>query len=247
MRFQSELTYGGKVLPGREQKEGEHEGIVEWIDTQGIKAGERSKGTSRRNPKEASVIADQVLRRLRNPGKLRAIQPEDIAIIAAYGSQVITIRNELRRRLWKDPELFKRLSERVNTVDAFQGSESAVVFGSLTRSNEEGETGFLKEEKRLNVAVTRAQEELYIVGDIGTLVDRNDQPKSKEFFTRMSELAGKYGKITQESRQLRSRHQRRKNRHLHPTAMIDSTQNESLPATEDPHADDWNDTAIFDD
>ena len=52
-------------------------------------------------------------------------------------------------------------------MDGFQGREKEVVVLSLVRSNEEGEVGFLAEERRLNVGMTRARRALVVVGDGG--------------------------------------------------------------------------------
>lgn len=53
----------------------------------------------------------------------------------------------------------------INTVDAFQGRETDIVFYSVVRSNENGNLGFLKDVRRLNVAFSRAKELLVVVGD----------------------------------------------------------------------------------
>jgi superfamily I DNA and/or RNA helicase len=63
------------------------------------------------------------------------------------------------------------MRERVEfaTVDAFQGQERDAIVISLTRSNSEGEVGFLKEYRRTNVAMTRAKHHLLMIGDGATL------------------------------------------------------------------------------
>jgi len=65
------------------------------------------------------------------------------------------------------PALLKRIS--INSVDAFQGQERDIVLISLTRSNAQGIIGFLSEEKRMNVAMTRAKYKLLLIGDSATL------------------------------------------------------------------------------
>lgn len=57
----------------------------------------------------------------------------------------------------------------VNTIDGFQGQEKDVIYISLVRSNETGEIGFLKDFRRLNVAMTRARKKLVVIGDMSTL------------------------------------------------------------------------------
>ena len=111
----------------------------------------------------------------------------------------------------KGRELYKRVCASVSTVDAFQGDERKKVFVSLTRSNKEGKIGFLEEERRLGVAIGRAQEELYIFGDMSTVVENNDNPESKEFFTKMRDLILKSGLTISEEPEHRRR--RRKGGH----------------------------------
>ena len=79
------------------------------------------------------------------------------ALISPYSGQVA-----------KAKEMFPG-DLRIATIDSFQGQEQEVVFLSLVRSNENGTLGFLKDYRRLNVALTRAKQELYIVGDSVTL------------------------------------------------------------------------------
>jgi superfamily I DNA and/or RNA helicase len=57
----------------------------------------------------------------------------------------------------------------VDTVDAFQGREKDAILVSLTRSNSEGQLGFLTDLRRMNVAITRARRHLFVVGDSATL------------------------------------------------------------------------------
>ena len=59
----------------------------------------------------------------------------------------------------------------VNTIDGFQGQEKDVIYISLVRSNEKAEIGFLKDYRRMNVAMTRARLQLVIVGDSATIGD----------------------------------------------------------------------------
>jgi len=57
----------------------------------------------------------------------------------------------------------------INSVDAYQGREKEVIILSMVRSNDANEIGFLIEERRLNVAITRARSHLVVVGDSGTI------------------------------------------------------------------------------
>jgi superfamily I DNA and/or RNA helicase len=57
----------------------------------------------------------------------------------------------------------------INTVDSFQGREKDIILLSMTRSNEDGEIGFLKDYRRMNVSLTRARNILVVIGDSTTL------------------------------------------------------------------------------
>ena len=110
-------------------------------------------GESRRNPLEAALVASRV-RALIALG----VAPSRISVIAPYSAQVQTLR-----ALLPDEGL------EIDTVDGFQGRENEAVVVSLTRSNPEGEVGFLADLRRMNVAITRARRHLLVVGDSATV------------------------------------------------------------------------------
>ncbi|KAM3869880.1 DNA-binding protein SMUBP-2 [Diretmus argenteus] len=88
------------------------------------------------------------------------IKVKDIAVIAPYNLQVHLLRQRLSA---KHPEL------EIKSVDGFQGREKEAVVLSLVRSNRKGEVGFLAEDRRTNVAVTRARRHLAVVCDTQTV------------------------------------------------------------------------------
>ena len=57
----------------------------------------------------------------------------------------------------------------ISTIDSFQGQEKHTVIISLVRSNSESKIGFLSDYRRMNVALTRAKEKLYVIGDSSTI------------------------------------------------------------------------------
>ena len=59
--------------------------------------------------------------------------------------------------------------KRISTIDSFQGQEEQIIILSLVRSNEDQNIGFLKDYRRMNVALTRAKKSLYIIGDSATI------------------------------------------------------------------------------
>jgi superfamily I DNA and/or RNA helicase len=62
-----------------------------------------------------------------------------------------------------------RIADNVGSVDSFQGGERDLIVFGFTRSNDDGDIGFLKELRRFNVAITRAKRQLVLVGDLSTL------------------------------------------------------------------------------
>ncbi len=87
-----------------------------------------------------------------------------IALISPYREQVEQMRAEVA-----DDPLLSRLDVVVHTIDGFQGQERDWVIVSLVRSNAGAELGFLKDYRRMNVAMTRAKLQLVVVGDSATI------------------------------------------------------------------------------
>ncbi|MDE7421320.1 MAG: AAA family ATPase [Muribaculaceae bacterium] len=100
-------------------------------------------------------------------GKQRFLDERiDVGLISPYRAQVQYLRGLIKRTPFFKP--FRHLIS-VNTVDGFQGQERDVIIISLVRSNEEGNIGFLRDLRRMNVAMTRARMKLIIIGDVATL------------------------------------------------------------------------------
>ena len=100
-------------------------------------------------------------------GKERILDERlDVGVISPYRAQV-----QYLRRLFKKREFFKpyRSLISVNTVDGFQGQERDIILISLVRANDEGQIGFLRDLRRMNVAITRARMKLIILGDASTM------------------------------------------------------------------------------
>lgn len=101
---------------------------------------------------------------------------KEVAIIAGYKAQKDLLR---RMNTTQYSSAFKNITVEINTVDAFQGRETDIVFYSVVRSNERGNLGFLKDVRRLNVAFSRARELLVVVGNHNSVTKRlkiDDQP-----------------------------------------------------------------------
>lgn len=112
---------------------------------------------SRLNEGEATAARAVVL------GLLDAgLSPSELAVITPYSAQAARVR-----ALLAESEVSPEVE--VDTIDAFQGREKDAVVLSMVRSNERGELGFLKDLRRMNVAITRARRHLCVLGDSATL------------------------------------------------------------------------------
>ena len=109
----------------------------------------------------------------------------DFGIITPYRSQA-----RLIRRLLKMQHYFRKLRRHitVGTVDGFQGQERDVIVISLVRDNAEGHIGFLRDLRRMNVAMTRARMKLIIVGNAQTLSHHRFYRELQEHIRRHGEF-----------------------------------------------------------
>ena len=163
MKFSGDRFYKGKLKTAEEvllrEREVKDDHFL-FIDTAGCGFVEKVKKEtlSTYNEEEAQLLIKHL--------SVNISLHQSIGIIAPYKAQIETIRLLVMQATALD---HVRDNISVNTVDAFQGQERDVIYISLTRSNEKNEIGFLKEYRRMNVAMTRARTKLVIVGDSGTL------------------------------------------------------------------------------
>lgn len=132
---------------------------IEFIDSAGAGWDEaiETEGLSKFNAQEAHLVVAKV-RQLIEAG----VEPQGIAVIAPYAAQVRYLRDQLAQSADAG-------GVEVDTVDGFQGREKEAVIISTVRSNGKGEIGFLGDERRMNVALTRAKRKLIVIGDSATL------------------------------------------------------------------------------
>jgi superfamily I DNA and/or RNA helicase len=136
---------------------------VYWISTSDVSeqiSKERENGKSRSNPYEAKVIKG-VLWKIQEDCELNNLQKE-VGVISAYRSQISILESAITPN---DQELWKNLHIIIHTVDAFQGGECDIIIYDLVRSNPKKKLGFTSDDRRLNVALSRAKQLLIIVGD----------------------------------------------------------------------------------
>lgn len=131
--------------------------VVVFLDTAEMDdpGEEQPSGSySYHNPAEASLVSEVYHALL-----MMELSPEQIGIISPYEKQV----DRLQDLLGSDERL------EIKTVDGFQGREKEAIIVSLVRSNEARNIGFLRDLRRLNVAVTRARRKLVVIGHRPTL------------------------------------------------------------------------------
>ncbi|MFJ6755731.1 AAA domain-containing protein [Streptomyces sp. NPDC091273] len=139
-----------------------------WIDTSARPdRHENRAGKSIQNKGEARVIA-KLLDRIQWVAEQSGTKMLNVAVLTGYEAQ----RREIIESLAAGELNRNLLNVRVATVDSYQGQEADISVFSITRSNENGDLGFLRSEERVNVAVSRARDGLVIVGD-ATFIDSN--------------------------------------------------------------------------
>ena len=172
MRFSSDWFYNGKVESAPQIK---YRGILdydtpmEWVDTSELGEKEQFVGESfgRINKTEAELTLKTLQEYFTKIGKTRILEEQiDVGVISPYRAQVQYLRSLVKKRDFFKP--YRRLIT-INTVDGFQGQERDVILISLVRSNDEGQIGFLRDLRRMNVAITRARMKLIILGNSATM------------------------------------------------------------------------------
>ncbi|MBL7725520.1 MAG: AAA family ATPase [Chitinophagaceae bacterium] len=124
---------------------------LSFIDTAGSGYNEKHgpDGVSLQNEGELNIVLQLLEKEL--------LEPASTAFISPYSGQVAAAKEVLPKQI------------RISTIDSFQGQEKENIILSLVRSNDDGDIGFLKDYRRMNVAITRAKEKLFIIGDSATI------------------------------------------------------------------------------
>ena len=188
MRFSSDWFYGNQVESAPEVK---FRSILDldlpmtWVDTSVfMESLENSDNAESQEPRlfreqfvgesfgrvnkaEAELTLLALEQYFEKIGKTRVLNERlDVGIISPYRAQVQYLRLLVKKKEYFKP--FRHLIS-VNTVDGFQGQERDIILISLVRSNDEGQIGFLRDLRRMNVAITRARMKLIILGNAPTM------------------------------------------------------------------------------
>ena len=209
MRFSSDYFYHGQVESAPEVRFRSILDLdipMEWRDTLEMRneSNERNGNEELRNNKgrdfkeefvgenygrinkaEAELTLDTLQQYFERIGKQRLLDERvDVGIISPYRAQVQYLRRLLMKREFFKP--FRRQIS-VNTVDGFQGQERDVIVISMVRSNDEGQIGFLRDLRRMNVAITRARMKVIILGNRQTLTRHPFYRRLWQYISQLSE------------------------------------------------------------
>ena len=183
VKFTSEQFYDGKLLSGisggdRRLPDSQFDwrgSPVVFVDVPDRQESFSHRDGSKSNPEQAKVCKD-IIERLRHAPKsssdkypVEEVQKVSIAVLTPYTAQV-----KLLRSLGKHSESPIVSSVTVSTVDSFQGREADIVIFCTVRCNVYCSIGFLADERRINVSLTRAKSGLIVVGNKQTLVSSKD-------------------------------------------------------------------------
>ena len=199
MQFSSDYFYHGQMRSAPEVAHRlVHEGDapILWFDTSAINLGEDEKGDFREqfvgetfgriNKGEATLTLSLLQIYFQRIGKQRVLDDRiDVGIISPYRAQVQYLRRLIKKRAFFKP--YRHLIS-VNTVDGFQGQERDVILISMVRANDAGQIGFLRDLRRMNVAITRARMKLFILGDAPTLTRHPFYKKLYDYIRRVRGL-----------------------------------------------------------
>ncbi len=206
MAFSADQFYGGQLeahhsvrLAGLEAYDERFapELPVEFIDTAGLGFLEVTIPESRSiaNPEEANLLLKRLAQLLTTYDQIEheyaqgldhTRKPLTIGVIAPYRAQINYLKDAIEGNDFLNGLLQRRMLS-VGTVDSFQGQERGIIAISLTRSNAQGEIGFLSDIRRMNVGMTRARRKLLLVGDSSTL---RAHPFFKELLAYIKHMGG---------------------------------------------------------
>lgn len=167
---------------------------VTWLDTSsfGEHANHQSdRGVSIYNRCEAEQVID-LLKQISESGQfltdLSNLKDKDdalIGVICMYAEQKRLIRQKFNQGIWSDG--FKTLVK-IDTVDSYQGKENRIIILSLTRSDKQRSSGFLRTPNRINVAMSRAMDRLLIVGNAEIWKTHNKDKPLGQVVSYMSDM-----------------------------------------------------------
>lgn len=193
--YQGKLVNGSRTIPGIYDNVPEAlQSPVTWLDTSSLGSHahhQGDRGVSIYNRCEADLII-KLLKQIASDFnfliELKASVKNDepaIGVICMYGEQKRLLRQKFKEVQWDDE--FKSLVK-IDTVDGYQGKENRIIILSITRSDKQQSSGFLRAANRVNVALSRAMDRLLIVGSIDMWRTKNKYMPLGRVVSYMDEL-----------------------------------------------------------
>ncbi|MDN3987878.1 AAA domain-containing protein [Zwartia vadi] len=198
MGFSSERFYEGQLVAHQSVRDAGLDAYdprfspdrpVEFLDTAGCNFLEVTLPESRStaNPEEANFLLARLTQLLAPYDHTdHEHEPLSIGVIAPYRAQINYLIDAIEENSALNELLLNSMLS-IGTVDSFQGQERDIIAISLTRSNPDGEIGFLADIRRMNVGMTRARRKLLLVGDSSTL---SFNPFFAELLTYIKRMGG---------------------------------------------------------
>lgn len=186
-KFPSELFYGGEIedapnildLVTDQEWTRAHPTVFGPLVFFDIEQGKETVSLQSKVNEEEAAFVECIISTLMKRFPADAVNKivKRTAVVSPYAEQVRLITDKLRR-LFGVVELTKPCPIEVNTVDGFQGREKDIIIASTVRASE-GSIGFLADIRRMNVMLTRARTNMWIVGHRGTLAKDPSSPWAK--------------------------------------------------------------------
>ncbi len=207
----SDIFYETNLKNGKTTQRSPYPGfkIINFINIEGIKG--RDKGFERidgagahksyKNPIEAEICIILLKKLLTQQDS--DIKSQEIGIITPYSAQTDLIDKKIKKWSSLTTDFDDNTSSNwtgvdVKTVDAYQGKEKKVIIYSFTRSNQDAKglarVGHVKDEKRLNVSLSRCSEILFLIGDRLTL-ERTRDRKGRALFKELLDYLDKNDEV----------------------------------------------------
>ena len=141
----------------------------------------RGDTTTRSNTHEAKFVSKLAMYLTK-----QGYSESEITILTFYQGQKFRIEHMLRETN-PDCEI------RVSTVDKFQGEENTIIIFSVVRSNSQNNIGYCRVENRVCVALSRARDGFYMIGNAKCLLEASKTMKSDLWKLVLSNFTGKIG------------------------------------------------------
>ena len=175
-------------------------GPLVFIDTRRIPnhyesgRNEDSRWIVQDNRVETRLVVELLKRAAKEQPQL--VAEREVGVIVPYRNHVVRIHHAVREEQMQGRlhQLDMPLRELIASIDSFQGQERDLIILPFTRSNRWGNVGFLRDWRRLNVALTRAKRQLIVIGDTETLTKSGRDGEDAEFKRAMGLLVRFCGK-----------------------------------------------------